>query len=236
MPARKRTRPLLRAVSWVILTAAAAVIGDSAVQGTNSISARAVCAVKYFTQPVRTLPVSTNWAQYGVTRMIAGPARSFSIEPELLTDKWFGAYLNSPGTCDYRIDFDADLSRPLDSQSAAALGYGYAVGARGQVVDDVPHGTTVQFDPPFGGLRTVELPGDPNASGHNAQKYAFARPGRFNRWSLTVSGTTMTVDVDYQRYGSVDLSHAGSGEIILRVWNARLDVKNVEITKLGPWR
>jgi hypothetical protein len=44
----------------------------------------------------------------------------------------------------------------------------------------------------------------------------------------------MAVSVDGQQYGTVNLSQPGSGRIIFRVWNARLDVSNVKISKLRP--
>ena len=92
----------------------------------------------------------------------------------------------------------------------------------------------MQFDPPFAGLRTVELPKDPNAAGHNAQKYSFVRTNLYCHWELIVKGTTMTVSVNQTRYRTVQLIGTGADNIILRIWDARLSVKNVEISKLSP--
>src|SRR5437667_3476114 len=126
----KRRRPLLRSLSWIFLVAAAAVIGYYAVQGSHGTAAAAVCEAKFLTQPEETSPGSSDWAAYGVTQLNVMPGRSFSIEPapDLYTDEWFGAALSSPGTCDYRVDFDAEVTGPLHPDAAAMLGYGYSVG------------------------------------------------------------------------------------------------------------
>ena len=233
----KRRRPLLRSLSWIFLVAAAAVIGYYAVQGSHGTAAAAVCEAKFLTQPEETSPGSSDWAAYGVTQLNVMPGRSFSIEPapDLYTDEWFGAALSSPGTCDYRVDFDAEVTGPLHPDAAAMLGYGYSVGARGNVINGVPQGVTVQFDIPFGGLRTVELPGQANAAGLNAHLYRFVGTGHYHHWTLTVRGVSMLVSVDGERYGPVDLSRASGGELILRVWDARLYVRNVRTSKLRPW-
>jgi len=44
----------------------------------------------------------------------------------------------------------------------------------------------------------------------------------------------MTVSVNSTRYGTVRLTETGSSEIILRIWDAHLSVKNVKISKLRP--
>jgi hypothetical protein len=44
----------------------------------------------------------------------------------------------------------------------------------------------------------------------------------------------MTVSVNGTRYGTVRLTETGSGDIILRIWDAHLSVKNVKISKLRP--
>lgn len=227
---------MLKLISWGITVALAAAIGDWAVQGSHSLAAHGLCAIKYFTTPAKSHPGSSRWATYGVTQLTAVTRKSFSLQPkgQQLTDEWFGANLNVSRLCDYRVDFDADISGPLYPRWASTLGYGYAVGAAGQVDNDVPHGTTVQFDPPFGGLRTVELPEDPNAAGHNAQKHSFVRTNSYCHWELIVNGMNMAVSVNQTRYGTVRLMGTGSGNIILRIWDARLSVKNVEISKLSP--
>ena len=233
---KKSSRRLLKVIVFVVTPALAAVISDYAVQGTHSVAAKAVCAVEYLAAPSISHPGSSQWTAYGVTSLTTTSGRSFSIEPagQLLTDEWFGASMNGPGLCDYRIDFDAVVSEPLDRPDAQALGYGYAVGAGGDVVNDVPHGTTVQFDPPFGGLRTVELPDGANAIGQNAEKYPFVNTNHDHHWVLMITGSDMAVSVDGQQYRTVTLSQPDSGGIIFRVWNARLDVSNVKISKLGP--
>jgi hypothetical protein len=233
---KKSSHRLLKTIAFVVTPALAAVIGDYAVHGTHSVAAKTVCAVKYLAAPSISYPGSSQWTAYGVTSLTTTSGRSFSIEPagQLLTDEWFGASMNGPGLCDYRIDFDADISEPLDQPEATALGYGYAVGADGAVVNDVPYGTTVQFDPPFQGLRTVELPGGANAIGHNARKYSFINTNHDHHWVLTITGSKMAVCVDGQQYGPVSLSQPDSGSIIFRVWNARLGVSNVRISKLRP--
>ncbi len=233
-PEKKSRHRLLKTVIFAVTTALAAIIGDYAVQGTHSLVAQAVCAVRYLAAPSDSYPDSSRWTAYGVTSLTTTSRRSFSVEParQLLTDEWFGASMPAPGLCDYRVDFDADVSDPLDQPDAPALGYGYAVGAHGDAINDVPNGTTVQFDPPFGGLRTVELPGDANAIGHNAKRYAFVNTNHYHHWALTITGEDMTVSVDGQQYGTVHLNQADSGGILLRVWNARLDVRNVRISKL----
>ncbi len=80
----------------------------------------------------------------------------------------------------------------------------------------------------------MELPGDANATGHNAKTYGFVNTNHYHHWALTITGEDMTVSVDGQQYGTVNLNQADSGAIILRVWNARLYVRNVIISRLGP--
>lgn len=226
---------LLKCIPWALTIALAAVIGDWAVQGSHSVATRGWCAIRYFAAPSKSYPGNSRWATYGVTELTATGA-SFSLAPKgkQLTDEWFGASLSGPGLCNYRVDFDAAISGPLYPRWGKALGYGYAVGAAGYVDNDVPNGTTVQFDPPFGGLRTVELPVDPNAAGLNAQQYAFVKTDHYCHWQLIVNGMNMTVSVNGIQYGTVRLTGTGSGDIILRIWDARLNVKNVKISKLRP--
>jgi hypothetical protein len=50
---------------------------------------------------------------------------------------------------------------------------------------------------------------------------------------VTVTGAHMLVSVDGQSYYPVDLSEPGT-DLILRVWDAQLYIKNVEISKLRP--
>jgi hypothetical protein len=230
------SRRLPKLISWVITVALAAVIGDWAAQGSHSLAAQGLCAIRYLTAPATSYPASSRWSAYGVTQLTVILGKTLTIQPagQQLTDEWFGASLNGPRLCNYQVDFDADLSAPLYPKWASSLGYGYSAGAAGQVSNDVPDGTTVQFDPPFGGLRTVELPGGVNAPGHNPRTYAFVRPGHYCHWQLTVNGIDMTTSVDGRRYGTVRLTGPGSGDIILRIWDARLSVKNVRISKLRP--
>ena len=164
------------------------------------------------------------WATYGVTELTATGA-SFSLAPkgEQLTDEWFGASLSGPGLCNYRVDFEAAISGPLYPRWERALGYGYAAGAANHIDNDVPNGTTVQFDPPFGGLRTVELPVDPNTAGRNAQQYAFVKADHYCHWQLIVNGMNMTVSRQwhpvrhrqtyrdrFRRYHPADLGRSAS--------------------------
>ncbi|MGA2825606.1 MAG: hypothetical protein ABSF03_05755 [Streptosporangiaceae bacterium] len=226
---------LLKSISWILTIALAAVISDWAVQGSHSVVARGLCAIRYFSAPPKSYPENSGWATYGVTEL-AATGKSFSLAPEgeQLTDEWFGATLRGPGLCNYRVDFDAAISGPLYPRWVTELGYGYAVGAAAHVDNDVPNGTTVQFDPPFRGLRTVELPVDPNAAGHNPHKYVFVIANHYCHWQLIVNGMNMTVSVNGNQYGTVRLTGTGSDDIILRIWDARLSVKNVKISKLRP--
>ena len=235
-PGKKSSHRLLKVIASLTTAALAAILGDYAVQGSHSLVAHTVCIVRYLTTPSGSYPDSSRWTAYGVTSLTTTSNRSFSVEParKLLTDEWFGASMTGPGLCDYRVDFDADVSGPLNQRFALALGYGYAVGAEAEAVNDVPHGTTVQFDPPFGGLRIVQLPGDANAGGINARAYSFVNTNHYHHWTLTVTGPDMTVSVDGQRYETVHLNGPASGGIIFRVWNARLDIRNVRISRLRP--
>jgi hypothetical protein len=225
---------LQKSIAWVATVGLAAVIGVWATQGSHSLTAQGLCAARYVTAPATSHPPTGNWAAYGVTQLTAAD-RSLTIKPSrlLATDEWFGASLNGPRLCDYRVDFDAELSTPLFPQLAGGLGYGYAVGAGGEVTNDVPGGTTVQFDPPFGGLRTVELPAGVNVPGQNAQRDSFVRPGRYCHWELDVRGSNMTVFVNGRRYGIVQLMKNQPAAIILRVWDADLTIRNVRIARLG---
>jgi hypothetical protein len=235
-PGKKSSHRLLKVIASLVTAALAAILGDYAVQGSHSAAGHAVCIAKYLTASSSSYPDSSRWTAYGVTSLTTTSNRSFSVEParRLLTDEWFGASMTGLGLCDYRVDFDADVSGPLDQRFALALGYGYAVGAHAEAINDVPHGTTVQFDPPFRGLRTVELPDGVNAGGQNAKTYLFVNTNHYHHWALKVTGQNMTVSVDGQRYGTVHLDGPASGGIIFRVWNARLDVRNVRISRLRP--
>lgn len=235
--ADKKNRRLLKAIVSVVTAAVTAVVCDYFVQGSHSLAAPAVCGVKYLTAPPSSYPDSSHWVAYGVSNLTTTSSRSFSLQPggQLLTDEWFGATLAGPDLCDYRVAFDADITGPLHPAAVRILGYGYAVGARAEAVNDVPQGTTVQFDPPFGGLRTVVLPDDANSPSHNPEQFSFVNTGHYHHWVLTVRGEDMTVSVDGQRYPHVvHLDGAGPGGILFRIWNARLDVRDVKISKLRP--
>lgn len=236
-PGEKKSHWLLKTILSLMTAALTAIFCDYAVQGSHSLAAQAVCVVKYLAAPPSSYPDSSRWAAYGVTSVTTTSSRSLRLQPggQLLTDEWFGASMAGPELCDYRVAFDADVSGPLDQDAVRALGYGYAVGAAAQAVNDVPHGTTVQFDPPFRGLRTVELPDDANAFGHNPAQFSFVNTDHYHHWVLTVRGEEMTVSVDGQRYRSVvHLDGTASGGILFRIWNARLDVRDVKISKLRP--
>jgi hypothetical protein len=231
-----KRRPVVKAVSWVAGIAVAAIVGQYAIDGSHSVAARAVCEVSYLVHPAESRPASSAWTGYGTTQLTRSPGQALSVEPaqDLATDMWFGAELAGPGTCDYQVSFDAELLGPEDRVLAPQLGYGYGVGARGSAINGIPHGTTVQFDPPFGGLRTVQLPGQVNSPGLNSRRYGFVETGHYSHWILTVRGSAMLVLVHGERYGPVDLGRANGGEILFRVWDGRLKIRNVEISKLAP--
>jgi hypothetical protein len=152
------------------------------------------------------------------------------IRPLEAGDIWFGAAVPFTRYCDYRLSFSAELIGPREAING--LGYGYAIGVQGTAINGVPTATTVQYDPPFGGLRTVPIPCCANRPGYNPQTMSGIVPGVYHRWTIQVTGDTAYVSLDGRGYGTISLGHGN--EIVVRVWNAAVILNNMVISRAGP--
>jgi len=217
-----------------LIMVAAGVVGDWSVRGADSVAVTAGRHARVATFSSPTTVPATRWAPYGVTDAAEDSTSTVVIEPDgrLLTDQWFGATSKGPSICDFRVDFDARLVGPQHVEDAAALGYGYAFAPRGKVKNDVPAGDSLQYDPPFGGLRTVELPSEANDPGHNVHVPQDVQAGRLSHWTVVVEGATAAVQVDGGPSVQMDVGADCGGDLLFRVWNAKLEVSNVVIKKL----
>jgi hypothetical protein len=167
--AKKRPWPV-RILIWAIPVVAAAALVSYTVPGAHPLAAATACLARYATAAQVIRPASSSWTPYGSTQ-ISDTASSLAVRPDPFmgaADEWFGASLPVTASCDYRIEFQATLVGPLFNVPGS--GFGYAIGAHGSVDNGVPDATTIQFDPPFGGLRTVDVPGEANAIGHNPSR------------------------------------------------------------------
>ena len=220
---------------WAVSVIGGALLLSHAIPAVNQAIAAVRCAAKYETAPRQVqLPVRL-WSPYGGTTLTSydPPGRAFTIQPppQLLNDEeWFGVSVPYTRTCDYSMSFAASLTAPL---SSANPGWGYSFGARGTVLNGWPWGATVQFDPALGGLRTVILPNGANAPGYNAEPFrGVSGSGAFNRWTVGVKGDQMYASLNGADYPPVTLQRYPAGDILFRVWNGRLTVRNLTITKL----
>jgi hypothetical protein len=160
----------------------------------------------------------------------ATSAAEVLIRPLEAGDIWFGAAVPFTRYCDYRLSFSAELIGPREAING--LGYGYAIGVQGTAINGVPTATTVQYDPPFGGLRTVPIPCCANRPGYNPQTMSGIVPGVYHRWTIQVTGDTAYVSLDGRGYGTISLGHGN--EIVVRVWNAAVILNNMVISRAGP--
>lgn len=229
-PHRSRLR---RALVWILVACAAPVVGAVAVPGAHQAFARAACYVKYLVPPHEAHPAAAMWQSYGVTSVKAESSTSVAISPTGPSDIWYGAVMPITRYCDYSISFSAELIGPLMSGLSVPLGYGYGIGVRGSAVNGVPNATTVQYDPPFGGLRIVPIPCCANQAGYNPQPFPGVVSGRFHHWTLKVIGTTAYISFDGKGYNSMSLS--SGDDFLVRVWNAELIIKDIVINRISPW-
>jgi hypothetical protein len=232
-PESKRPWPV-RLLFWVVPIIVATVIANYTVPGVHRIVAASACSFKYATAPQVVRPGSSAWTPFGSSQT-SYSASSLAVRPNPAmgaADEWFGASLHVTTSCDYRIEFEATLTGPL--YNVPGSGYGYAIGARGDVDNGVPDATTIQYDPPFGGLRTVDVPGEANAIGYPATPFPGITAGRSHSWAITVTGNTMMASLDGRAYSPVRLDTGGGDQIIVRVWNATITITKMSITKLGP--
>lgn len=228
-----RPSPFRRALVWILVACATPVIAALAVPGAHQAFANAVCYVKYLIPPHEAHPAASRWQSFGVTSVRVESPTTVAISPTESSDIWFGAVMPITQYCDYSISFSAELIGPLQSDLSVPLGYGYGVGARGSAVNGVPNATTVQYDPPFGGLRIVPIPCCANQPGYNPQYFPGVVPGRFHRWTLKVIGAMAYISFDGKGYNSMSL---GDGDdFLVRVWNAELIIKDITITRISPW-
>lgn len=108
------------------------------------------------------------------------------------------------------MEFDASLSGPDDPTRLATLGTGYALVLRGRAKNGLPYGQSVQYDPPFAGLRTVALPDEANDDGHNpiASDPVNVQTGLEVHWVVRVAGKTAVVQVGNGPAVRIDLDRA----------------------------
>lgn len=229
-PHRSRLR---QALVWILVACVTPVVGAVAVPGAHQTFARAACYVKYLIPPHEAHPAAAMWQSYGVTSVKAESSTTVAISPTGPSDIWYGAVMPITRYCDYSISFSAELIGPLLSSLSVPLGYGYGVGVRGSAVNGVPNATTVQYDPPFGGLRIVPIPCCANQAGYNSQPFPGVVPGRFHRWTLKVIGATAYISFDGKGYNSMSLSNGD--DFLVRVWNAELIIKDIVINRISPW-
>jgi hypothetical protein len=229
-----RFRRLRKPAVWALSVIVTALLLHDVIPFVNQAIVSASCAAKYETASSQFEPPVRMWVPYGSTltryNQVGG---TFTIQPEpqLLNDEeWFGAALSYSRTCDYRLSFAASLTAPLLESNP---GWGYAVGARGKVVNGWPYGSTVQFDPANGGIRTVILPMGANQPGYNSQPFAgVTSTGEFRHWTITIQGNQMYASFNGQPYPPVTLEQGHGTDIIFRTWNGRLSVRSFTITSL----
>jgi hypothetical protein len=224
-----------RLASWAIPLLVGAILISFVVPGAHNGLRVASCFYKFATSPGSETPASSDWVPYGTSLITDASAFSVSVRPDPsmgAQDEWFGASLAVTSYCDYRIEFWAMLTGPLYPVPGA--GYGYAVGSRGEVVNGVPYATTIQYDPPFHGLRTVNVPSMANASGFNPTPFASVDTGRYHHWIITVERNRMLATLDGKPYQPVDLDTGFGNQIIIRVWNSEVHIRDMRISSIRP--
>ncbi len=227
-----------RALVWTIGVAAAAVISNFVVPAAHKAFANATCYGKYFWPGSPYAPSNKEWQPYGVTWVRSIRPRSVLIQPapsQGPNDEWYGAVLPFTRFCDFRLTLRAELIGPRDKKPAdvKAYGYGYAIGVHGEAVNDLPSATTVQFDPPFKGLRLIPLPQGPNLSGYNAStKFPKILPGTTHTWAITAQNNTAFVSLDGKGFQALSLT--SGHDILIRVWNAKVLISDVKLYALAP--
>jgi hypothetical protein len=221
--------PVRRTTAWILAACITAVIANIAVPGAHRAYVTAGCYVKYFAEPRITHPSTSSWRSFGVTSIKPLSASSLMITPSAQGYIWFGADMPFTRYCDYRISFKAELIGPMDPR---LVGYGYGIGVRGTTINGVPDATTIQYDPPNGGLRIALIPCCANSPGYNSISTPDVIAGAYHFWSLDVIGPDAYVSYDSKGYGQMNL---GSGnEILIRVWNASVVLKDIAITPIRP--
>jgi hypothetical protein len=223
-------RPIRKALIWVLVVCATPIIANYAVPSAHHIFTTANCYAKYLRPPHEERLPSSAWHPYGATSVKTVSATAVYIKPAESGDIWFGAAAPITRYCDYRLSFSAELLGP--QQAITGLGYGYAIGVRGTAINGVPIATTVQYDPPFGGLRTVPIPCCANKPGYNPQQMARILPDIYHRWTMKVTGSTAYVSLDGRGYGTITLGRGN--DILVRVWNAAVIISNLLISRVSP--
>ena len=224
-----------RLAGWAAPLLLGAVLVSFAVPGAHNGARAAACLYRYAASAASQTPASSNWMPIGASVITDTSASSFSVRPDPTMgaeDEWFGASLAVASYCDYRIDFRAMLTGPLYPVPGA--GYGYAVGCRGKVINGVPAATTIQYDPPFRGLRTVDIPAGANAPGFNQALTDSVDTGRYHHWVITVRGNQMQAVLDGKPYRPVDLDARSGNQIIIRVWNSEAWIRDMKISSIQP--
>ena len=237
-PARepeKKKRPWpLKVIAWAIPIIGGTVLANYTVPAVHQAVAASVCVFKYATAPQVTKPPPTAWTAFGSSQL-TGTASAIGVRPSPAmgaADEWFGASLPFAASCDYKVEFQATLTGPLYNVPGA--GFGYGIGARGDVDNGVPAATTIQYDPPFGGLRTVDVPNEANTNGYPPTPFPGITAGRSHHWIVVVKGDTMLASLDGRAYVPVRLDAGDGNQLIVRVWNAMVTISDVTITRLWP--
>jgi hypothetical protein len=173
----KNKRPWpVRVIAWFVSGVVAALVSYYTVPSVHRIVTAGACLAKYTTGPHVTRPPAAAWTAFGPSQLTEAEA-SMAVRPSpamQAADEWFGVSLPVTASCDYEIRFQAVLSKPLYNVPGA----GYGIGVRGDVNNGVPTATTIQYDPPFGGLRTVDVPSNANAPGYPPTPFSGMTPGR----------------------------------------------------------
>jgi hypothetical protein len=230
---KPRPHRFRRILIWILIACAAPVVGAYAVPGAHHVFTTARCYGKYLLQSREERLPSSAWHPFGVTSVKAVSMTAVSVRASALSDTWYGALIPLKRYCDYRVSFSAQLVGPWHPAYVGVLGYGYAVGLKGTAVNGIPNAVTAQYDPLFGGLRTVPIPCCADKPGYNPRPILDVSAERYHRWSVMVSGDIAYVSLDGRGYGEMTL---GDGDdILLRVWNATVNVKDVVVRAVRPW-
>jgi len=231
----KNKRPWpVQVIAWLVTGIVAALVSYYTVPSVHRIVAASACMAKYLTGPRVSRPPVAAWTAFGPSQLTeAVGALAVRPSPAMgAADEWFGVSLPVTASCDYVIRFQAVLSKPLYKVPGA--GYGYGIGVRGDVTNGVPTATTIQYDPPFGGLRTVDVPSNANAPGYPPTPFPGMTPGRPHNWDIIVRGSTMLASLDGRAYPQLRLDVGAGNQLIVRIWNAKVTISQMSVTKLRP--
>ncbi len=182
---KPRPHRLRRIMIWILVACVAPIIAGYAVPSAHHLLTTARCYGKYLLQSGEKRLPSSSWHPFGVTSVKEISVTEASIQPPAPGDTWYGAVIPFDQYCDYRLSFSAELIGPRYPQYVRELGYGYAIGLKGTAVNGIPNAVTAQYDPPFGGLRTVPIPCCADKPGYNPRPIPDVSEQRYHHWSVT---------------------------------------------------